>query len=145
MGKGNLLKADRAELLKRFKGPQFKRIAKVVMGDPPKEWIETVHAELLKEKQAKLDSMWEAQKKEKEKKKALEARKKQLEEQRKAIEANKKKVEEERKARVAAAIAKKKEEAEAKAKADAEAAKKAEEDAKKAEEDASNSCSRYEL
>merc|ERR1712050_435651 len=30
--KGNLIKAERAESLKRFKGPQFRRIAKVIMG-----------------------------------------------------------------------------------------------------------------
>merc|ERR1712066_455692 len=90
--KGNLLKDERAEQLKRFKGTEFKKIAKVIVGTPPKEWVEAVHAEILKEKQAKLDAEFEARKKEREKNKVLEERKKAIEERRKKVEEQRKKM-----------------------------------------------------
>merc|ERR1711870_45989 len=95
--KGNLLKEERAEQLKRFRGPEFKTIAKVIMGTPPKGWVEAVHAEILAEKQAKLDADFEAKKKEREKKKAIDERRKKVEEQRKKMEIAKKKAADEKK------------------------------------------------
>lgn len=141
--KGNLLKEERAESLKRFSGPQFKRIAKVVMGDPPKDWMEAVHAEILAEKQSKLDIEYQARLKEKQRKKIAEERRKKVEEQRKKMEAAKKKVEEAKKEaakkKKEADEARKKEEAdkkEAAEKATAEEAKKKEEEPAKKEGEA---------
>merc|ERR1711904_371131 len=114
--KENLTKADRLANLKRFNNPAYKKVAKIVMGEPNDEYKKVVHARILKEKKEKAETEWKAKKAEKERKKALAAKQKQLadmrkkaEEQRKKAEAEKKKEEEE----------KKKKEAEAKKKAEA--------------------------
>merc|ERR1712083_725670 len=95
--KGNLLKDERAEQLKRFKNTEFKKIAKVIIGTPPKAWVEAVHAEILAEKQKKIDADFEARKKERERKKTIEERRKKVEEQRKKMELAKKKAADEKK------------------------------------------------
>merc|ERR1711972_726122 len=46
--KQNLIAADRKENLKRFNLPHFKKIATVVMGEPPADHKVKVHAQFLK-------------------------------------------------------------------------------------------------
>merc|ERR1712139_558771 len=113
--KSNLVAAERKENLKRFTSPCFKKIAQVVMGQPPKEWIANVQETLLKQKQAVLTAQHKQAQLEKQKKKAKEKREKELAKMRKKAEAETKK-------RMEAAKKKKEEEA---------AKKKAEEEKKK--------------
>merc|ERR1719401_649515 len=66
--KSNLVKAERQDVLNRFSKPHFKRIAQVMMGEPPKDYQEAVRAAILKEKQDKMDEEWKAQQTERERK-----------------------------------------------------------------------------
>merc|ERR1712107_933579 len=101
--KENLIASDRKNALQRFNQPHFKRIAKVMMGEPNADYKKRVHAQLLQEKQAKSDAEWNRKKAEQERKRALKKRKAEVEEKRKiALE--------EAKARKEAAEAKKAEE-----------------------------------
>merc|ERR1712217_1021250 len=119
--KQNLVAADRKELLKRFRQPHFKRVAKVVMGEPAADYKKKVHAQLLEEKQKKSDADWN-------RKKAEQARR---------IELAKKKAEAEEKRKVAMEEARKRKEAADAKRKELLEKKKAEEDAKKkAEEEA---------
>merc|ERR1712039_374773 len=115
--KENLVAADRKANLQRFNVPHFKKIAKVVMGEPDKEYKDKTYAQLL------------ADKHEKERKKAIAKRQKEIKAKQEAAQAEAKK-------RREAAEAKRKEilEAAAKKKKEAEEKKKAEEAAKKAAE-----------
>merc|ERR1712129_214289 len=54
--KSNLVAAERQELLKRFNYPCYKKTAKVMMGEPNKEYKSLVQDKLLKDKQAKSDN-----------------------------------------------------------------------------------------
>lgn len=134
--KENLTKADRLANLKRFNNPAYKKVAKIVMGEPNDEYKKVVHARILKEKKVKAETEWKAKKAEKERKKALAAKQKQLADMRKKAEEQRKKAEAEKKAKAAEAAKKKKEEEEKKKK-EAEAKKKAEagEEAEDAEEE----------
>merc|ERR1711920_527397 len=123
MGKENLVEADRKANVQKFNLPHFKKIAKVVMGEPPKEFKAKVHATLLEEKQAKEEKAWKQRKVEKE-------RKKKEAERQKVIQENMKKAKE--------AAAKRKEEtakkiAEAKARVQAKKAEAAKKDSKDVE------------
>jgi len=102
--KSNLVAAERKEILKKFNYPCYKKVAKVIMGEPGKEFKTMVQSKLLKEKQAKADASWKqkkieaAKKKEQAKKqKEAEKRKKEAEAKRKAAAEAKKKEEEEKK------------------------------------------------
>merc|ERR1712151_807739 len=101
--KGNLLKAERTEWLKRFKGPEFKKVACVVMGNPPAKWSEAYHADLLKEKQSKSDEDWKKRKADRERKKQVAERQKKLQEARakRAAEEKKKKGDKEKEKKAA--------------------------------------------
>merc|ERR1711988_1535066 len=95
--KQNLLANDRKNNLKRFPGHAFKRVAKVVMGEPKAGFKTLVKDKLLKDKQVKAEREWKNKQEEKARKKAAEQRKKEAE-KKKAEEAEKrKKAEEERK------------------------------------------------
>merc|ERR1711979_87074 len=76
--KQNLVKADRAENMKRFRDPKFKKIATVVMGEPDAEFKEKVQKKMLATKQVKVEQEWKQKKQEKANKKKMEARQKQL-------------------------------------------------------------------
>jgi len=76
--KGNLMKAERKEALKRFCAPHFRRVAQVVMGKPSQEYKTKVQALHLAEKQAKATQEWTAKKAASEKKKQALLRHKQL-------------------------------------------------------------------
>eukprot|EP00931_Biecheleriopsis_adriatica_P068769 TRINITY_DN4267_c0_g1_i1.p1 TRINITY_DN4267_c0_g1~~TRINITY_DN4267_c0_g1_i1.p1 ORF type:complete len:905 (+),score=326.79 TRINITY_DN4267_c0_g1_i1:77-2716(+) len=93
--KSNLVKAERKEMLNRFKFPRYNRIAMVVVGEPPDAWKAKVQAAVLAEKQEKVDTEWKAAQAEKARIKELEAKQKQLIQQRKMLEeAQKKAIEE---------------------------------------------------
>merc|ERR1712039_234230 len=96
--KQNLIASDRAENLKRFTMPHFKKIAKVMMGEPKSDYKARVHVDVLKDKQQKSDAEWRKKKAEKERKKAAaEAKRKELLEKKKAAEEAKKKEAEDKK------------------------------------------------
>merc|ERR1712228_311335 len=123
----NLTAANRKENLKRFNLPHFKKVAAVIMGEPPSEHKAQVHAQLLSDKQVKSDAAWKQKKLEVDRKKAIKKKQKEIADRRKAAE-------EEAKRKKAEAEAKRKEVEEAKKKE--EEAKKKEEEAKKKEEEA---------
>merc|ERR1712007_193342 len=91
--KENLVAADRKANLRRFNQPHFKRVAKVVMGEPSADYKKQVHAELLEEKQRKSDMEWKHKKVAQERRREIAKRKAEEEEQRrvKAEEAKKRK------------------------------------------------------
>merc|ERR1712224_962534 len=84
--KGNLMKAERQVMLKKFCAPHFKRIAHVVMGEPIEEYKAKAQAQKLAELQAKATQEWKTNKLVREKKKALELRHKQMLEEKKKAE-----------------------------------------------------------
>jgi len=91
--RSNLIKAERQDLALRFDFPHFKRVALVVVGEPPEAFKAKVHSVLLAEKQEKLDAEWKVRQADKERQRQLESlRAQQLalqEQQRKAAEAAK--------------------------------------------------------
>jgi len=96
--KENLVAEDRAAILKRFPRTLYKRVAKVVMGEPKAEFKSLVKEKILKQKQVKAEQRYMAQKAEKERNKLAEQRKKEAAEKHKAIaEARKKAAEEKQK------------------------------------------------
>merc|ERR1712151_501819 len=106
--KNNLVESDRTATAKRFSSKHFKKVARVVMGEPSAEYKELVKDKLLKLKQEKLDAAFKVKKAEKEKKKIVaqkqkEAaeRKKKADEARKALIEKKKKEAEDKKKREA--------------------------------------------
>jgi len=102
--KGNLIPAERKELLKPFTSPHFKKVAKVLMGNPAADFKKQVHNLLRLEKQAKSDSDFKAKKAEEARKKIEEKKAKELarEERRKELAAKKAEKEAARAAAVAA-------------------------------------------
>eukprot|EP00931_Biecheleriopsis_adriatica_P077427 TRINITY_DN50_c0_g1_i3.p1 TRINITY_DN50_c0_g1~~TRINITY_DN50_c0_g1_i3.p1 ORF type:complete len:821 (-),score=308.17 TRINITY_DN50_c0_g1_i3:116-2341(-) len=114
--KSNLIASERANVLKRFSSDKFKKVARVIMGEPKDAYKKKVQQRILKDKQTKLDISWKAKKEQQEHKKLMIQRQKEMAEKKKELEAKKKEEE-----------AKKKEE---------EEAKKKEEEAKKKEEGA---------
>lgn len=126
--KSNLIADERAEVLKRFNLPKFKKTAMVVMGEPGADFKKKSRDRLLQEKQLKADNEWKVKKAQKEQQKALAKRQKELAEMRKKAEEQRKKMVEE--------ALKKKAEAEAAKKAEAakEAGEVKEEDTKMEEE-----------
>merc|ERR1712129_566511 len=79
--KSNLVAAERQELLKRFNYPCYKKTAKVMMGEPNKEYKSLVQTKLLKDKQAKSDNAWKAKTAEVARKKAAAIKQKVLNKQ----------------------------------------------------------------
>jgi len=125
--KANLVKEERADCLKRFFAPHYKKVAMVAMGDPPAAFKAKTQAALLQERQTKEEAAW------KQRVLALAA-KKELKAKVKAAEEARKKAEEE--AKKQADEAKKEAEDEAKAKEEGEPARKDEESAKEESKDA---------
>jgi len=104
--KSNLIASERSAILKKFNYPCYKKVARVIMGEPSKEFTGMVHNKLLKAKQAKSDTDWKRKKAEVERKKQLIRKQKELaklrkeaEKKRKVAVAEKKKAEEEKKAK----------------------------------------------
>eukprot|EP00404_Azadinium_spinosum_P025042 CAMPEP_0180609066 /NCGR_PEP_ID=MMETSP1037_2-20121125/28564_1 /TAXON_ID=632150 /ORGANISM="Azadinium spinosum, Strain 3D9" /LENGTH=905 /DNA_ID=CAMNT_0022628445 /DNA_START=58 /DNA_END=2771 /DNA_ORIENTATION=- len=67
--KGNLLAEERKEVLARFAGPDFKKVAHVTMGEPPAEFKSYVQELLLKDKVVKAEAEARSKKAEANKKK----------------------------------------------------------------------------
>merc|ERR1712194_461530 len=80
--KSNLVAAERQEVLKKFNYPCYKKIAKVMMGEPNKEYKAMVQSKILKDKQAKSDIAWKAKKADADRKKASALRQKELDQKR---------------------------------------------------------------
>jgi len=102
--KSNLIAAERQAVLKKFNYPCYKKVARVIMGEPTKEFKAKVHNKLLKDKQAKSDHEFK-------RKQADALRKKQVEKKQKEIAKARKEAEKKRQAAIAE---KKKKEEEAK-------------------------------
>jgi len=77
--KGNLVPADRAVNIKKFASSTYKKVAKVVVGEPDEDFKKSVQAELLKEKQAAEEMAWKIKQAEAERKKVIEAQMKEME------------------------------------------------------------------
>merc|ERR1711920_38249 len=90
--KSNLVKDERAEIIKAFSKPYFKKVATVVMGAPIEEYKESRLKRLRKAKQDKADEEWKAKKAEAKRKKDVAARQKHLADMRKKAEEQRKKV-----------------------------------------------------
>lgn len=84
--KSNLVAAERKELLKKFNYPYYKKVARVVMGEPSKEFKAAVQNKLLKDKQAKSDNIWRREKSEKVRLKNLQKAKKEADKKKADIE-----------------------------------------------------------
>lgn len=125
--KKNLIASDRKEILRRFGAAHYKKVAKVVMGDPSEGFKKIQQEQLLKEKQEKLEAVWRQKKAETERKRHMEDRQKQMQQAKRRREEQRAKEEEE-----AAAAKKKKEDEEAGSKE--EVAEKPKEEGKEAEE-----------
>merc|ERR1712046_74719 len=78
--KSNLISKERSENVKRFAKQHFKRIAKVVMGEPPKAHKDMVKDKLLKAKQVNLDWLFKKKQETKEKQKILKQKVKEAQE-----------------------------------------------------------------
>jgi len=83
--------------VKKFPSRNFKKIASVAMGEPPKEFKELVKTKILKIKQDKLDKEFKAKQAQKEKEKAIDERMKRLEESKKRLLESKQKAEADKK------------------------------------------------
>merc|ERR1712139_152948 len=81
--KANLVAVERKEVLERFNYPCYKKVARVVMGEPNKEFKELVQNKILKDKQAKSDVAFKSKKLEEARKKQQEKMKKEAEKKRK--------------------------------------------------------------
>eukprot|EP00449_Zooxanthella_nutricula_P026642 CAMPEP_0198529256 /NCGR_PEP_ID=MMETSP1462-20131121/25646_1 /TAXON_ID=1333877 /ORGANISM="Brandtodinium nutriculum, Strain RCC3387" /LENGTH=808 /DNA_ID=CAMNT_0044259097 /DNA_START=1 /DNA_END=2423 /DNA_ORIENTATION=+ len=109
--KSNLVKQERTELLSRWAVPGFRKVALVLMADPPADFRKRSQELALKTKQDAADVEFKAKQEEEKRKKALEKRQKQLEKdraktlkkQQKAAEEFKRKMEIEKKKKEAAA------------------------------------------
>ncbi|CAE6964894.1 unnamed protein product [Symbiodinium natans] len=93
--KSNLIKEERAQVLKKFPSTHFKKVAYVIMGEPKEEYKTRVRNKILKLKQDKADSTWRIKKAQQEQKKKMIQRQKELEAKKKEAEDAKKKMEEE--------------------------------------------------
>merc|ERR1712187_61383 len=54
--KSNLVADDRKKAISSFSAPQFKKKAIVLMGEPSKDYISTVHSKLLEAKKVKAEA-----------------------------------------------------------------------------------------
>merc|ERR1712032_948120 len=81
--KQNLIASERTENLKRFNLPHFRKVAKVVMGEPKSDYKERVRVQVLQDKQQRSDRDWRQKKAEKERKKLAAKKKKAAEEAKK--------------------------------------------------------------
>jgi len=60
--RGNLLQSERAEMLRRFGSHSFRRVARVMIGEPSERFRERVRQLILAEKQKKIDAEWRMEK-----------------------------------------------------------------------------------
>merc|ERR1712185_282438 len=100
--KSNLVAEDRAVTLRKFGAACFKKVAHVVMGDPSEDFSTKARTKILKDKQAKSDATWKAQKLDEKRKKEVAKKQKALAKMREAEAAKKKAVEDKKKEEEAA-------------------------------------------
>eukprot|EP00440_Ansanella_granifera_P038802 gb/GFBE01042104.1/.p1 GENE.gb/GFBE01042104.1/~~gb/GFBE01042104.1/.p1 ORF type:complete len:1026 (+),score=358.55 gb/GFBE01042104.1/:1-3078(+) len=103
--RGNLLEEERKEAVARFRMPHFKRVAKVMMGEPTGEFRQHVLEQIRKEKQEKADVEFQAERQRKAQMRLMEMQKKQVEWAKKQQEKRLKRAAEEAKRRAEAAAA----------------------------------------
>lgn len=84
--RANLMKEDRTEALKRFCHAHFKKVAVVVVGEPPLELKEKAYAELLKVKQEVLDKEYQVRCEEKQRAKMVRKQQRLMEKERRKRE-----------------------------------------------------------
>jgi len=99
--KGNLLKDERARLLKPFNLPHLRRVAQVMVGDPERSFKERMQAAMLREKQEAANIAFKLQQAEAAQKRLLAKRQRQLEKEQQRL-AKKQKLDEEAAANKAA-------------------------------------------
>merc|ERR1711920_82122 len=95
--KKNLLLEERKGMLAKFDGEDFKKVAMVVMGEPPKEFKAKVHAAMLDEKKKKAVEVVKKEREDREWKRKQEAEEAEWKKKKEAEEAEWKKQEEEKK------------------------------------------------
>merc|ERR1711920_1201904 len=84
--KGNLVKDERRPLLDRFTASTFKKIAHVVVGEPPVEFKKYSQKLMLQQKQEASDKQFAAKKLEEKRKKLVEKKQKELDKLKKKAE-----------------------------------------------------------
>merc|ERR1712060_463324 len=84
--KSNLIAEERAEPVKRFCEPHYKKIAQIVVGEPPNEFKMKTQELMLAEKKEQAELEWRQRKTELEQKKIIELRQLQMAEARRAAE-----------------------------------------------------------
>merc|ERR1719487_1589332 len=94
---GNMQKDFRRKTLAEFGAPHFEKVAQVLVGNPPKDFVDGQHAFMLTEKRKKQQVEIDKAKKELEAKKAKEEQLKKAQRQKKEAEKKRKKAEAERK------------------------------------------------
>merc|ERR1712228_312459 len=77
--KQNLVAGDRQKNLERFNLPHFRKVACVVMGEPPAVFKQRAQEKILKDKQEKSDITWKQQQNEKKRKRDMEKAQKERE------------------------------------------------------------------
>merc|ERR1719401_2771162 len=83
--KDGLLQDDRKELISKFSS-EFKRVALVVVGDPPAEYKKRIRDHVLKEKQAAADKIFQLRQIELQRKKTFEKNRKAIEREKRRAE-----------------------------------------------------------
>mmetsp|Transcript_105937 Transcript_105937/g.188413 ORF Transcript_105937/g.188413 Transcript_105937/m.188413 type:complete len:999 (+) Transcript_105937:5-3001(+) len=89
--RGNLIEEDRKQALTKFRLPCYKKVAKVLMGEPADDFVQFMQDKLLKEKKAKAEVDAQSKRQERARQRLLEFQKKQVEWARKKAEREKKK------------------------------------------------------
>eukprot|EP00927_Polykrikos_kofoidii_P065903 TRINITY_DN615_c0_g7_i1.p1 TRINITY_DN615_c0_g7~~TRINITY_DN615_c0_g7_i1.p1 ORF type:complete len:1017 (-),score=207.31 TRINITY_DN615_c0_g7_i1:172-3222(-) len=84
--KGNLMKDERHEFLKRFSMSHFRKVAKVLIGEPTRDFKERSNSILLKDKQTRADAEWKVRKSQEREQKLIEQRQKELDRERRRID-----------------------------------------------------------
>merc|ERR1712039_966277 len=101
--KSNLLKNERIDSLKKYRLAHFRKVARVMLGEPNQEFKECILKAKLKVKQAKADAAHLVKIKEKQRKREIEIRALTIEKAKKKAEILKKKAAEEQKRKAIAA------------------------------------------
>jgi len=95
--RGNALATERADTLKPFRFPHWRRVCQVMIGAPSGPYLEQIHDRMLKEKQEKLSLEFKAEAQEKIRKRLIATRTKKMDIEKKRAE--KKRLREEEEAR----------------------------------------------
>jgi len=58
--KSNCLKSERRDILSCFIAPCYRKVAAIIVGDPPADFVQRAQLQMLQEKQDELDRIWRA-------------------------------------------------------------------------------------